>query len=192
MESASRVLESFVDALDLRDISLVVHDLGGPVALGVAAGRPDRFGALVVTEPFAWPLSQANPAIARVLRVVGSRAVDHLNRATDLIARDRRMRRFATAMLHDAVAGEAYLRAVDTALRTVLRPLPVLLVFGSRSPAIKAGFPAGWKSRHPEAQLFLLDGAHHFPMMDDPDAVAHVIASWWEAAAPVPVTTGRV
>ena len=32
----SRILGSFVRALDLSDITLVVHDLGGPVALGIA------------------------------------------------------------------------------------------------------------------------------------------------------------
>jgi pimeloyl-ACP methyl ester carboxylesterase len=47
---------------------------------------------------------------------------------------------------------------------------------------VKGGFPTSWTARFPDATLFVLDGGHHFPMMDDPGAVADVIASWWEAA----------
>jgi haloalkane dehalogenase len=207
LEAASHVLEAFIDALDLRDLTLVVHDLGGPVALGVAARRPDLVVGLAVTESFAWPLPEENPAIARALRLIGGRVFDTLNATTDLLARvtagghgagrhlttagrrafrgpyrDRRVRRRAVAMLRDALGGEAHLRTADQALRTVLRDLPVLLVFGRRSPAVKGGFTTGWRARYPDAPLLLVDGAHHFPMADDPDAVADAIASWWEAS----------
>jgi len=53
----SRILESFVRTLDLNDLTLVLHDLGGPVALGIAPHLDDRIRALVVTESFGWPLA---------------------------------------------------------------------------------------------------------------------------------------
>jgi pimeloyl-ACP methyl ester carboxylesterase len=53
----SRILESFVRTLDLNDLTLVLHDLGGPVALGTASRQHDRIQALVVTESFGWPLA---------------------------------------------------------------------------------------------------------------------------------------
>ena len=40
-------LESFVAALDLRDITLVMHDFGGPVGMGLAARRPDLIRRIV-------------------------------------------------------------------------------------------------------------------------------------------------
>jgi len=46
-----------IDALDLQDITMVVHDVGGPIGFMVATGRPERFGALVITNSFCWPLS---------------------------------------------------------------------------------------------------------------------------------------
>src|SRR2546426_4515814 len=36
----SRILETFVDRLGLRDATLLVHDIGGPAGLGLAARRP--------------------------------------------------------------------------------------------------------------------------------------------------------
>jgi len=208
MAAASRRLERFVDTLGLGRMTLIVHDLGGPVALAAAAARwPDRVAGLAVTESFGWPLATENPRIARALRVAGSRPVGLLNEATNVVAavsagrygvgrhldaagraaflgpyRDRGVRRRGMAMLADAAAGDAFLRSVDTALRTSLAHLPVLLVFGAGSPAVTGGFPAAWKDRFPDASLFVLEGSHHFPMMDDPGAVADVIASWWNAA----------
>jgi pimeloyl-ACP methyl ester carboxylesterase len=207
MAAASRLLERFVDKLDLNDITLVVHDLGGPVALAAAARWPDRVAALAVTESFGWPLPAENPRIARALRIAGSRPVRLLNTATNVVGavtatrygagrhldaagraafrgpyRDRAVRRRATAMLADAAAGDTFLRSVDTVLRTSLAHLPVLLVFGRNSPTVKGGFPAAWTARFPDASLFVLEGGHHFPMMDDPRAVADVIGSWWNAA----------
>lgn len=46
----SSILELFVEALDLRDITLLVHDVGGPVGLGFAARHSDRIRALIVAQ----------------------------------------------------------------------------------------------------------------------------------------------
>ena len=70
----SRVLESFVRALDLRDLTLVLHDLGGPVGLGIAPRLHDRIRALIVAESYGWPLEQDTLQLVRMrdydLRVV--------------------------------------------------------------------------------------------------------------------------
>lgn len=43
-------LERFVLALDLRAITLVMHDFGGPVGMGLAARHPDRVRRIVSTN----------------------------------------------------------------------------------------------------------------------------------------------
>jgi haloalkane dehalogenase len=40
-------LERFVLSLDLRDITLLMHDFGGPVGMGLAARHPDRIRRIV-------------------------------------------------------------------------------------------------------------------------------------------------
>ncbi|MGU7842432.1 alpha/beta fold hydrolase [Burkholderia sp. AW33-5] len=40
-------LETFVLALDLNDITLVMHDFGGPVGMGLAARHPNRISRIV-------------------------------------------------------------------------------------------------------------------------------------------------
>jgi haloalkane dehalogenase len=51
-------LERFVLALDLNDITLVMHDFGGPVGMGFAVRRPDRLRRIISTNgptPFGQP-----------------------------------------------------------------------------------------------------------------------------------------
>lgn len=43
-------LERFVLALDLRDITLVMHDFGGPVGMGLAVRHPDRIARVISTN----------------------------------------------------------------------------------------------------------------------------------------------
>jgi pimeloyl-ACP methyl ester carboxylesterase len=51
-------LERLVLALDLRNITLVMHDFGGPVGMGLAVRRPDRIARVISTNgptPFGQP-----------------------------------------------------------------------------------------------------------------------------------------
>ena len=43
-------IEQFADELDLRDLTVVVHDWGGPLGLRLAAERPERVARLVITN----------------------------------------------------------------------------------------------------------------------------------------------
>lgn len=213
LEAASRVVERFVLSLDLRDMTVVLHDLGVGITLGVAARHPpERFRAITVIEGFGWSLQDENPKVARMLRMIGSPTMRGINGATNILARastmsfgvgrhlsragkrafrgpfrDRGVRRDALLTLRDAAHANDYLRTVDQALRTSLSDRPLLLVFGEKSPAVKAGFPDRWRARFPTADLVVVEGGHHFPQMDDPDLVAEAIRSWWsERVQPAP------
>jgi haloalkane dehalogenase len=54
---------AFVEALDLRDITLVCQDWGGLIGLRVAAERPDRFARIVAANTFL-PTGDQRPAEA--------------------------------------------------------------------------------------------------------------------------------
>ncbi|PST17650.1 alpha/beta hydrolase [Rhizobium sp. JAB6] len=64
-------LEAFVLALGLMDITLVMHDFGGPVGMGLAARHPERVGRIISANgptPFGQPDSMergvANAAVS--------------------------------------------------------------------------------------------------------------------------------
>jgi haloalkane dehalogenase len=57
-----RSLESFVEALDLRAVTLVVQDWGGLIGLPWAAEHPDRVGRLVILNT-ALPTGHGKPSL---------------------------------------------------------------------------------------------------------------------------------
>lgn len=53
-QNHSRTLEKFITDKDLNDITLVVHDFGGPIGLNVAIRQPQRIKKIVVMNSWLW------------------------------------------------------------------------------------------------------------------------------------------
>ena len=212
----SRVLERFVDELGLREITFVLHDLGGPIGLAVAARRPQLVRALVVSQAFGWPPRQR--ALRGMLALMGSRSIETLNVATNLVPRltstsfgvgrtltrdgkraflgplrDRAKRHPFHRLMADVRHCDEMLTSIEQALATTLAARPLLTIFGERNDPL--GFQKRWKSLYPAARESVVAKAHHFPMNDDAEQFACTLLEWWqeEVAAPglrVP-STGR-
>lgn len=201
--SASQVLDAFVDRLNLDGVTLIAHDLGGIAGLSTMLRLRARFIGLVVAESFAWSLNERNPKMARMLGFVGGRVFSSVNAWTNVLAvgtsgragvgrhlsrrdkrafrapfRDRRVRRAATASLGSVPKLDVQLRGLERRIASELGDLPVLLVYGQKSPTVKEGFPDRFQELLPQAELVLVPGGHHFPQMDDGPAVASAIRSW--------------
>jgi haloalkane dehalogenase len=71
-ESHSRVLRELVDRLGLENITLVVHDFGGPIALPLALDAPGLVRRLVVLNSWMWSLNDDSD-MRRAGRIAGSR-----------------------------------------------------------------------------------------------------------------------
>jgi haloalkane dehalogenase len=65
----SAVLEKLFLALDLRDVTPVVQDWGGPIGLGLAGRQSDRISALVIGNTWAWP-ADGDPRLTRILEAL--------------------------------------------------------------------------------------------------------------------------
>jgi len=192
---AARALTAVIERLDLRDITLVVHDLGGPSGIAGAASVADRVRALCSVNAFGWKPSGA--AFRGMLALMGSAAVREFDAWTGLLPKitstafgigrsmtradrdvflsgvDRQATRAFHAYLHDARNEEALYAEVDRALRGPFRTLPVATVFGERNDPL--GFQPRWKQRFPDARQIVVANGNHFPMCDDPDLVAKAI-----------------
>jgi haloalkane dehalogenase len=207
------VLEDFLEALGLRDLTMVVHDVGGPVGLLVATRQPHRLRALVATNTFGWPLTDY-PTVRRILRVVGSRPVRAINDLTNGLARataspygvgrrmsaaDRRAflgpwrsratREATPRILAGAGRIDVLMAEVERRLRTDLAALPVLTLFGRKNDRY------GWQDRFrqvfPQATAVGIADGHHFPFDDDPDAYAGALTAWWTASVAAAAGSAR-
>ena len=201
VEANVRVLDGFIDALDLQDITMVLHDIGGPLGLLVATRRPQRFRGLVLSNTFGWPLA-GYPAVRRMLKVVTGPLFGAINSRMNILAlltatsygvgkkmsradrrvflgpwRSRRNRRATLQVLAGVLHIDPMMAAVGRSLPATLGGLPVLTVFGRKND------PYGWQSRFqqvfPGATAAAIAEGHHFPFDDDPDAYSAAISTWW-------------
>jgi pimeloyl-ACP methyl ester carboxylesterase len=213
MEGAAGAVEAVIEALDLRDLTLVAHDLGGPAALAALAGIPERVRGIVAMNAFGW--SPSGAAFRGMLGLMGSRVMREFDVLTELIPRiaatpfgvgrhmdevsrgafragigARGLRAFHD-YIRDASHCEGLYRRVARALDGPLGQAPLLTIFGERNDPF--GFQKHWKELFPEARQVVVAKGNHFPMCDDPDLVARAIQGWYrecvsEAAALVRFT----
>lgn len=88
-EAHARVLQEFVERLDLKDLTLVVHDFGGPIGLPLVVGSEElrvrsiphsplptpnsRVQRVVILNSWAWPLDD-DPKMVRGAKFIGGAA----------------------------------------------------------------------------------------------------------------------
>jgi pimeloyl-ACP methyl ester carboxylesterase len=199
LERAGRAVTAVIDALDLRDLTLVAHDLGGPAALAAVARMPERVRGIVGMNAFAW--KPTGTAFRTMLAIMGSRIMrefdvltgflpriastsfgvgrhlDRSGRGTFRAGMSSRARRAFHDYLRDARQCDGLYRTVARALKGPLSPKPVLTIFGERNDPF--GFQKRWKELFPEARQEIVARGNHFPMCDAPEFVAETIRSWY-------------
>jgi len=192
VENVHRVM----DALDLRDITLVVHDWGGAIGMGVATWEPDRFKRFVVTNTGAWRSLRIPPSIATVkIPGFGALAVRGFNafagvatiRATakglDPVAKAGLL--YPYGSWHDRIATLRFVQdiplgawhpsypelgRIDDGLAS-LTGHPMLLLWGDDDFCFTPAFRAEWSRRFPAAEVHAWPDVGHYVMEDAPDRV---------------------
>jgi pimeloyl-ACP methyl ester carboxylesterase len=187
-------LERLVDELDLRDVTLIVHDWGGAIGCGWAVRHPERVRRIVVLNTAAWVSSRV-PWMLRLIHVppVGSLLVrSGLNgfcRGALRFAAKRRDRmtrpvRAGYLLPYDSFSNRvAVLRFVqdipirqDSPSRAVLEDLdqrlptlrdkPMLICWGGKDFVFTDHFLDGWRERFPEARVHRFADAGHYVLED--------------------------
>jgi len=197
LERSARAVGAVMQALELHDLTLVVHDSAGPPAFAAAARMPARVSGIVAVNTFGWrPSGFAFRGMLALMGSSGMRAISlsthalsrltattfgvgrHLDKASRRAYRmgiQRSMGSFHD-YLRDARRSDALYEEIARAFAGPLRGLPLLTIFGERNDPL--GFQPQWKARFPGARQIVIPKGNHFPMCDDPDVVAAEIRQW--------------
>jgi cis-3-alkyl-4-acyloxetan-2-one decarboxylase len=198
-------LDALLSALDLRDITLVLHDWGGPVGLGFATRHPERIKRLVLLNTWAfaaWPgpmprlteLIRSERGEAFVLRRNGYLepallgATHYPERLTKTVM-DAYRAPFPTpesrlAMLrwsrdipvHEGDASYDEMARIERGL-SQFADAPVLLIWGMNDRVLPPAVLRRWQARYPHAVTHEIEDANHFLQEDAPER----IVGWIEA-----------
>lgn len=202
-------LEGLLLGLDLRDVTLVLHDWGGPVGLGVAVRHPERIRRLCLMNTWAfapWP----GPPLPRLLQLIrserGERFVLERNGYVEaaLTGTTHHPERLSRAVLDAYLApyptpesrlallgwtrdiplaeGEpsfAEMRRIEAGL-AAFRDRPVLLAWGLRDPVLPGPVLRRWQAVFPQAETVALEDASHFLQEDAPGPLVDRVAAFLE------------
>ena len=199
-EAHAAVLNEFVERLGLNNVTLVVHDFGGPIGLPLALVVNSRVNRLVMVNTWAWPLDD-DPKMARGAKFIGGALGRFLYRYTNAslrlimpsaygdkkkltkeihrryldVFRDRDARVLVLHALAKALLGSRahYQSLLDRIER--LRAVPVLIIWGMKDSAFKPYQLERWRALLPEAQVERIDAAGHWPHEEEPAVVAAAV-----------------
>jgi haloalkane dehalogenase len=194
------VLERFVTELDLRDVTVMVQDWGGPIGFRVATRQPDRFGAFVIGNTWAWPKSDPGTQIfSRLLGgPIGGYLILRRNFFVEKIVPGNVKRRKLPGEVMDAYRGPfptpESRRPVHVFPREILasRPLlaeierdlgkladrPALLVWPTKDVAFTGRERKRWEQIFPDHRTVILEGAGHYIQEDAADEIITAIRGW--------------
>jgi haloalkane dehalogenase len=198
-------VQKLLTHLDVKRFSLVVHDWGGAIGMGVATERPDDVERIVVTNTAAFrsqdiPLSIASCRIP----VFGKVAVLGFNgfaQAATFRAVEKKLAPNAKAGLlapygnpHDRLATLRFvedipmkpshpswgrLLRVEEKLPS-LAHVPMLVLWGDADFCFTPKFRATWQRHFPHAKVHAWADVGHYVMEDAPDRVLPLVEKFFQ------------
>jgi len=205
LTSDSLLVERFIQALRLRDVTMFGHDVTGAIALGVVGRRPEWFRAVILGPSFVWPLEKY-AGVYRFVQLTGSALFRFLGvnfnflleytlknvtkkpkqpfsaqemRAYQVPMADRSVRRYPHDLFKSAAKSHDYLADLEQRL-SAIKEMPALLIFGDQDGLIKLGWLARLERIFPRHRSIVMQGCHHFPQEYDAAGVATTIRSFWD------------
>ena len=196
-------LRLLIEALDLKDITLVVHDWGGAIGFGVATRLRARFRRFVVTNTAAFR-SELIPFSIQTckLPIYGPLAVRGFNgfarvatirataKALDPVAKEGLLLpygswrdRIATLRFVQDIPMSAShpsweeLTRVESGLG-MLKDKPMLILWGEQDFCFTPAFREQWQKRFPAAEAHPWTDVGHYVMEDAPDRVIEAMEVW--------------
>lgn len=199
----SLVLRQFVEALDLRDVTPIVQDWGGPIAIGAATHDPDRYSSIIIGNTWAWPMHSKTAARFSNL-MGGSRTGALMSKKLNLfvgqiIPRSMRRRKLSDAeeamykgpfpteesrepvqvFPREILTAEPFLAEVESRLDAIVHK-PALLLWANKDMAFGKEELTRWKSLLSNHHHHMLQGAGHYWQDDAGEEAVLAIRDWWD------------
>jgi haloalkane dehalogenase len=190
------VVAELVRRLDLRGVTMMVQDWGGPIGFAVAVRDPERFAGFVIGNTWAWPKADLPTQLfSRFLGgPVGRRLILNRNLFVEG-ALGRGVRpplpdavmaayrgpfptpgsRWPTAVFpREIIASRPFLAEVERGL-PALSDRRALLVWPTRDIAFREPELRRWRQLFPDHRTVMLERAGHYIQEEKPDEIVAAI-----------------
>ncbi len=210
-------LTRLVEHLDLRDITLVVHDWGGAIGMGWAVEHADRVRQMVVlnTAAFHLPSGKRFPSALTLARIPGLgslmvRGANAFVRGANRFCVTRKpmdpevaqgylepyknwsdriaVHRFVEDIpLHPRDRAFSVIEATQNGLEK-LRGKPMFIGWGMKDFVFDHHFLQEWERRFPDAEVHRFDDCGHYILEDAAEQLVPMVSRFVTASPPVPAS----
>lgn len=180
----AETIQIFIQELHLKDITLVVHDFGGPIGMQYGTQNPENIKRLIVLNSWMWPI-KGEKAMKQAVQLFGSPLGKALYLYANFSARVLFPRAFFNAKALTPALHRQYLKPLDSpghrmgtwrfakdlistsdwfgALwnrHTVLNQKAMLIIWGKHNNFTTNSFLYKWHIHFPQARIIKLESGH--------------------------------
>ena len=201
VKNQSKILEAFIDKLQLSEILFLGHDTGGPSGFYLATIKPTLFKGFVMTDTIIYPTTEYKK-LHRFLGILGTWPVKIINQEFNLIVwamlnnlkankvdknikahyfrvfNSRKKRERIRQMLLSLRKSTDLMSQIKKGFQTTLKDKPALLIYGENDPVSKLGIPERILNTLHDAELHIIKGEGHFPHEGNGQEMARKIIQW--------------
>jgi haloalkane dehalogenase len=199
----AEIVEQFVRELDLKNVTLLMQDWGGPIGFRAAANDPERYTAFAIGNTFAWPMTDSRPArmFSKVLGgPIGKYMILRRNFFVERIVpggikRDKpgkpvmdhyrgpfptKESRVPMHVFPEQIIGATpWLKEVERGLRS-LDDRPALILWPTDDQAFGDKERERWENTFDDHRTVMLEGAGHYIGEDAGEDIVAAIREWSE------------
>lgn len=197
-QNHSKTLEKLVAEKQLQNITLVVHDFGGPIGLNFAIKNPEKINKIIIFNSWLWS-SKNDPDFIKLSKILKSPLLPFLYRYLNFSPRfilpksfgdhklSNRLLRQYTMPFADKTQRNGALAFAKSLLndqdwfeelwnkRQNISNKPTLFIWGMKDPVIKPYYLDKFVSGFKNSMTIRLERSGHFPQEEEPEIVTKSI-----------------
>jgi haloalkane dehalogenase len=200
-QAHSENLVHLVDSLGLDNITLIVHDFGGPIGLGFAIRKPEKIKRIVLFNTWLWETA-SNPEAQKVDKIlngpIGKFLYLNLNFSPKVLLKKayhnkalltksvhrhykkpfpNRQSRYGLLKIGQSLVGASDWYQEQWEQLDRIADKPFLVLWGMQDSFIKPEYLERWKARLPHAEVHAFD-CGHFVQEEAPVESLHLIQAF--------------